>query len=304
MFDRDYFAPDASRAKTGNATVGMLGGWGLYLAHVAFLLYSGYHGIQATATYRAAGGLGAAAGIVGIVVIELVLFSLFLAWHNQRITGASQSIAAGITYAVGFALACLGIVADSQLQAGMTLSPWLSAYLRWMLPIAPAIMALGALLTHELAPEQLRARREAAAREAQAELQFNAQMAGELADLETAKVVRNVQLNAKAETARQIAAWYSSPAAQQAINRTALHNAPAMLRAIGIHVPGDYPDDTDPDIVADVDLEDLVSHVVDERVRRQQHAGAVFPAEPSRMSSEAVSPNGTAPNPMPRPGGR
>lgn len=61
-----------------------------------------------------------------------------------------------MTGGVGFLLACLGIVADSQLQAGAALSPWLSAYLLWGLPVAPAVMALGALLVHELDPGQLR----------------------------------------------------------------------------------------------------------------------------------------------------
>lgn len=240
MFNKDYFREEDTPA--GNRTrgaAGSIGAWGLHLAAVAFLIYSGYHGIHATTAFRGESQLAAAAGIAGIVVIELVLFSLYLAWHNHRITGSMQSIAAATTYLFGFTLACLGIVADSQLQAGYALAGWLRAYLYWGLPIAPAVMSLGALLTHELAPEQLRARRQAAEREAFAEEQFTAHINAQRAEMESAKVVRNMQLNARAETARQIAGWYGSTAAQDAIAKTALQNAPALLQSMGISI--EYP---------------------------------------------------------------
>ena len=237
MFEKDYFQQDAPTGPgRAGRVVGGVGMWGLHVAALAFAIYSGYHGISATAAYRAGGGLGQAAGIVGIVVIELVLLSLYLSWHNGRITGAGQSIAAGVTAGAGFILACMGIVADSQLQAGIELSAWLSAYLRWGLPIAPALMALGALLTHELAPAQLRARRESVERDSYAETQFMANMARLAAELDAAKTVANMQLNARAAAAKQVAAWYSSDQAQRAITATALQNAPALLRSIGVEV--------------------------------------------------------------------
>lgn len=235
MFEHDFFAQDENEngRKTAGA-VGTVGMWGLHLAAVTFAVYSGYHGISATAAYRATGGLGAVAGVVGIVTIELVLMSLYLAWHNGRITGAAQSIAAGVTAAVGFTLACLGIVADSQLTAGMPMSSWLVAYLHWILPIAPAFMAVGALLTHELAPAQLRARRMSLALDDYEETKFTARLAGKNAELESGRIVANMQLNARHAAATQIANWYGSDEAQRAITRTARQNAPAVLRAIGI----------------------------------------------------------------------
>lgn len=237
MFDKDYFqdVPTSEPSKSGRA-VGNLGMWGLHLAFATFAIYSAYHGISATAQYRAGSGIGMAAGIIGIITIELVLLSLYLGWHNGKITGAAQSIAAGIAGAIGFTLACLGIVADSQLQSGMALSSWLHVYLVWGLPIAPAAMALGALLVHELAPGQLRARRESVQRDELAETQFKAHIAAMQAELDAARHVANLQLNAKASAARQVAAWYGSDAAQRAITSTAMQNAPAMLRAIGIDV--------------------------------------------------------------------
>ena len=205
MFEKDYFQQETQAGPgRGGRVVGVVGMWGLHLAAVTFALYSGYHGISATVYYRAAGGLGQVAGIVGIVTIELVLLSLYLSWHNGRITGAAQSIAAGVTGAVGFTLACLGIVADSQLQAGLELSPWLALYLHWGLPIAPAVMALGALLVHELDPGQLRARRESNERSELEEAKFMAHVAGLRAELEAARIVANMQLNAKSAAAKPV----------------------------------------------------------------------------------------------------
>jgi len=242
MFEKDFFQQETQAGPgRGGRVVGGVGMWGLHLAAVTFALYSGYHGISATVNYRAAGGLGQAAGIVGIVTIELVLLSLYFSWHNGRITGAAQSIAAGVTGAVGFILACMGIVADSQLQAGLELSGWLSAYLHWGLPVAPAVMALGALLVHELDPGQLRARREANERAELEEARFMAHVAGIRAELEAAKTVANMQLNARAAAAKQVAAWYGSDQAQRAITATALKAAPSLLRSIGVDVDAADP---------------------------------------------------------------
>lgn len=260
MFDNDYFqeTQEAGPGTTGRV-VGGAGMWLLHIGKVAFLVYSGYHGINATAAYRGHSELGAVAGIVGIVVTELVLFSLYLAWHNQRITGAAQSIAAGVTYAIGFIIACLAIVVDSQLNAGMTLSSWLASYLHWVLPVAPAVMALGALLVHELAADQLRGRKEAKEKNTFAEDQFKAHMASLRAEMETSKMIKNMQLNTRMATAKQIAQQYSSEGVQRAIAATAEQNIPALLRAIGIVV-----EDTDGD--GDIDTADLIAQLT----RRQR----------------------------------
>ncbi len=240
MFERDYFqdTETVGPSKAGR----VVGGGGMWLLHVvffAFAIYSAYHGISASVAYRATEGLGQLAGIVGIIVIEAVLIGIYMAWHNNRISGAAQSLAAAVTFGIGFVLAMLGIVGDSQMQAGLAMSPWLEAYLRWGLPIAPGIMAFGALLVHELAPAQLRARRESTEREELAEVKFKAHIATMMAEMDAQRQVANLQLNSRAAAARQVASYYSSEAAQRAISSAAAENAPAMLRAIGIHVDDD-----------------------------------------------------------------
>lgn len=242
MFEKNFFQddPETGPGRTGQL-VGKAGEWGLHITHAAYLVYSGYHGISASVNYAGNSDLARVAQTAGIVVLELTMFSIYLAWHNQRITGAAQSVTAAITYAIGFILTCLGIAADSQLHAGVAMSPWLVGYLKWGLPIAPAIMALGSFLTHELEPAQLRKRGRANEKVKFDEEQFKALMAGERAEMDVAQMIRNMQLNAKAAAAKQVAQWYSSQEAQGAITTTALQNAPALLRAIGVNIQ-DVPD--------------------------------------------------------------
>jgi hypothetical protein len=248
MFDKDYFQEDVTAGPSpAGHIVGKVGAWGLHLVKVAFLIYSGYHGISASWNYAGNSDLARLAQTFGVIVLELTLLSLYFAWHNQRITGSAQSIAAGVTYVIGFILACLGIAADSQLHSGAVMPSWLVSYLTWGLPIAPAVMMLGAVLTHELDPDQLRGRKEATERGKFAEDRFSAHIAGLRAELDAYKTIANMQLNARASAAKQITAWYSSDQAQRAISDTALQNAPALLRAIGVDVddrtgaPGERP---------------------------------------------------------------
>jgi hypothetical protein len=301
MFDRNFFQdePDTEPSRAGKF-VGGVGDWGLHLAHTAFLIYSGYHGISASWNYAGNTDLERAAQTVGIIVLEITLFSIYLAWHNQRITGTAQSITAGITYAIGFILACFGIVADSQLHAAVVMSPWMIAYIKWGLPIAPAIMALGAALIHELDPGQLRKRAGVAELVKFGEEQFKGTIAGWRAEHEAAKTIKNMQLNAKATAAEQIAAWYNSEHAQKAITSTAMQNAPALLRSIGVNVE-DVPDSN---TNGRLDLPDLLAYLQNDpamaqRVMRHlQGNGTTIVAAETRPGDVAERPrgNGTSPN--------
>lgn len=148
---------------------------------------------------------------------------------------------AGGTYTIGFLLACLGIIADSQLHAELELSAWLQGYLEWGLPVAPAIMALGALLSHELSPTQLRARQESIDKMAFTEQKFQTHLASLWADMQAQRTIQNVQIKAKTAAAKQIADWYTTEQAQQAISATARQNAPALLRSAGINITPENP---------------------------------------------------------------
>lgn len=234
---QDFFAEPAQTGKGHGGYIGGIGALILHLVVFAFAIYSGYHGISATARYHASNGLGMLAGVVGILVIEFVLIGLYLAFFYRRVTGAAQQIAAAATAALGFALSCLGIVADSQLQAGMALSSWLAAYIAWGLPIAPAFMALGAAVVMGLEPKHLRLMREASQREDFEETKHTARLQAKQAELATAKILSNVQLNGRKDAALMVLAAYRSPEVQAWVKQSALGNMPELMRAIGIHLP-------------------------------------------------------------------
>ena len=235
QFQHDFFADENKNEQSGmSKKMGAIGAWMLHIAKVAFLLYSGVHGIMASIGFASDNLIARLAQIAGVVIIEGVLFGLYLAWHNQKITGDYQTIAAGATYGIGFLLATLGIVADSQTNAGVELSTVMILYMRWGLPIAPAIMALGAILTHELAPGQLLAREKSQELQKHQEEEFKAHMASLNAELEAKKTVANMQLNARKNVVTRIAAAYNADEVQEAITQTALANLPQLLMSAGI----------------------------------------------------------------------
>lgn len=286
MFEQTDFFSDNETAEVsrGGRMMGQVGSYGLHAAKVLFLIYSGYHGISASLSYVGTSEIAKAAQVFGIVVLEITLLAIYLAWHNQEIKGRWQMLAAAVTYLILFTLAILGIVGDSQLHAGFAVSGWLQAYLLWGLPAAPAIAAFGALLTHELAPEQLRARRQAEEQLAFADERFDAYMAMQRADMKAQKSLANAQLGAKMAAASQIAAWANSPDARAMINRTAMNNAPSILAAIGVDVSAV------PDVNGDgqLDAEDVAAFLE----RNPEKAAQFFGEARRRRSAQpAVDPD-------------
>lgn len=77
MFDKDYFSEDATaESSRAGRVVGNVGAWGLHLAKVAFLVYSGYHGISASWNYAGNSDLARLAQMFGIILLEITLLSL------------------------------------------------------------------------------------------------------------------------------------------------------------------------------------------------------------------------------------
>lgn len=237
MFDNDIFN-DTTQEEPSAAglAVGRLGVWLLHLTKLAFLAYSGAHGISAALQYAGSSDWQKLAQIVGIIVIEATLLGIYLAAMNSKLEGGGQTVAAAFTYGLGFIMAALGIAADSQLNAGLALSGWLEGYLRWGLPLAPGLMALGSLAIHTLEPAKMRDRAQARAKMEMEEERFRAKMANEKARLEEAKSIRSIQMASRKALLQQLYHVYSGEDVQKAIAATASQNAPAMLRAAGIDV--------------------------------------------------------------------
>ncbi len=233
---RDFVADEEGDGK-GTHPLGTLGTWMLHGVALALAGYSAYHGIHATSAYRAAEGLGNVSGIVGITVNELTTIGTYLAYFHGQITGKVQQYIAATTIGFGVLIMALGIVGDSQMQAGLQISPWLQTYLMWILPVSPVIMAVLAGLILATDPRVLRNIKAALNRNKAAEDRHNARMSAENAKLTVAKSAANLQLNSLQMTAQYAHAAYRAPEVQRAIQAAALANLPELLRGAGIMLP-------------------------------------------------------------------
>ncbi len=230
-----FFGDDQSEERSGSAlAVGNIGLWILHIVMFTFAIYSGAHGINASLGYAGSSSFAKGAQIIGIVTIEAVLIGIYLSYLNGRITGASQSIVAGITFLLGFTLALTGIVADSQVNSGMDISREIRFYLTWILPIAPGFMSLGALLIHALAPHTLQYRKKDQQRRELEELSFTANLAIERARAEEEISKKGLQLLSRKAVFRELESIYQSAEFREAIKRTAIDKAPELFSEAGI----------------------------------------------------------------------
>ena len=290
MFNPDEFftGAEGQEQSTMSRTVGGIGSWLLHIVKALFLLYAMSHGINASLAYAGNHWWAQVAQIVGIVVTGIVLFGLYLLFMNRKIQGPRQMIAAAAVYVIGFTLECLAIVADSQLNAGQGLSPWLRSYLLWVLPVAPAVMGLGAVIVHALEPEQGRAREQAEQKRQLEDERFSALLDQERAKLNEARAIRAMQGSSRQAVIKQLAEVYASEQVQQAITQTALANMPALLRAAGIQfdrglsLPAGDEDEIEDD---DLDLHELVDLLVSERLEAERR---------KHQTSEKGSPDAAA----------
>ena len=237
MSENNFFEGEDFEQDSGVS--GVMGKIGLGLLHftkITFLVYSGYHGISATLANAGTNEIAKVAQVVGIVTLELTLLGLYISYHNQKITGSAQLLAAVGTYLIGFVMACLGIVADSQLHAGYDMSGWLLAYMQWVLPLSPAIMAFGAGLTHELSPEQKAKRAEARNKADIITINSASRLAMKKAELHRSQQRASMILGAQLSAIEQERAWYNTDTAQRAITAAAMRGAPATLKAAGFDI--------------------------------------------------------------------
>lgn len=222
--------------ESGGKTVGTIGMWGLHLVAILFMIYSAYHGIHATTNYRAASGLGNIAGILGIISIEITLASLYLAAVHHKILGSNMQFAAGITAAIGFTIAALSIVGDSQMQAGMTPPPWLNTYLTVVLPAAPVLMALGTAITLLVSPLAARMRTEAEDLNVVAEQEHDMTMQTRLVEAQAEMTARQIELDTKLALLAHLEEYAKGPDARRMIAATAEREGPNVLRAAGVYI--------------------------------------------------------------------
>lgn len=235
MSNFNRFFGEEQTSRSGSS--GVVGGIGIWLLHIVvftFAIYSGAHGINAALQYAGSSDFAKIAQIVGIVTIEIVLIGIYLSFLNGRITGPAQSIVSGITFAIGFVLALLGIVADSQINSGRELTREIELYLRWGLPIAPGIMSLGASLIHALSPHNLQFRKQDQQNRELEDINFSARLAIERARAEEEISKKGLQVLSRKAVFRELEGIYQSAEFREAIKRTALDRAPELFSEAGI----------------------------------------------------------------------
>ena len=213
---------------------GGIGVWLLHLCKVTFLVYSATHTVNASLSYAGSTTPAKVAQVVGIVVTEMVLLGIYLAYVNRKLSGSGQLIAAGITYLIGFALACLGIVADSQLNGEQALTPFLVQYLKVGLPISPAVMSLGAIIVHILSPQQLRAAEQVRQSAELEKERFKAELAQQRLTMQEENARKALQVMSKQALLRELANVFESPDFSEAVKRTAVEKAPSLFAEAGI----------------------------------------------------------------------
>ena len=210
---------------------------GIMLLHVVFALYavySMYHGIDATASYRAVSDPWAIAGIFGIISLEAKLAGLYLAAMTHKIVGTKMQLVAAVSAALAFAVTILNIVGNSQMNAGLTPPPWLHFYLTTILPAAPFVAALGSFLVLWFSPWAIRRRAEAKAEQDDAEDEHEMEMATRQAERDADYATKQVELDTKRALAEQLNRYAKSEEVQAHIAATVAAKGPGILRAAGL----------------------------------------------------------------------
>lgn len=229
-----------NRDQGSGAASSALGRAGMMLLHLAkalFVLYSAAHGISASISY-ANTNWQALFQVGGIVALEVTLVGLYLGFLNHKIKGGAHLITAAITYAVGFVLAALGIIVDSQLNAGMAISSVLSAYLHWGLPLAPMLMAVGGFGVHMSDPETLRRRREAEQENKIEQERFDQKINEQQLALDESKTRAGVRLFGRQAVVETYVQWLDSPEFAEMVRANAAATLPALMAEAGLRMPG------------------------------------------------------------------
>ncbi len=258
--------------------------------------YTAMHGINATLQFRAHGTLGTITGIAGVIVLEILFLVLSHGLIHGTFKGSKRHLSF-MWVAAGLALAfiLLNTVIDSQLNAAnemiaqqqtataaaleaaeteaeiaaiqanaqqaqnavALLSRNLAFYLQYIMPVASVVVVVLALVGLYFAPESERERKRGKQVYDYDETVFASYIAGKRAELATAKIIGNAQLNAKMNAAKLTAGAFNSEQVQAAIQQSALGSVPALLRAIGVN-PEQIPD---ANANGTLDLDDIAAYL-------------------------------------------
>ena len=216
--------------------------------HILFLFYSGAHNTL-NAFEHAQNGFFFLFVVVGILSVELMLWSIYKYWKEGRLVGRmlTASKIAGV-FAMFFAIA--GILAES--QAG-TANGWLSTYYQWILPCSAPVMFICGFWIQSLDPIM------AATRDTQAyELLLKAESRRDLLDEKRMQLNERRdqrQLRSQLLNLKQNALWKEtlSRRTRRQLKVTVREEVPLLLEKAGIHAsPGQRTSTSPPTVVEGV----------------------------------------------------
>lgn len=267
---------------SGEASSGTMGtaaswlGWALLLG---LAVVTAVHAVSITQNYT---GLSASGGdafaiirIAGVMLAELfaVVTAVLLATHKLRAKQKPAAIAVELTWA---AFAAVNLISSFAVEHGGDMPAFVSTWVRYGLPIAALVMGIEFYVMLRLNPDAARADDEAELQEKFTRIKHNARL----------EVMASPQMKA---VIRQMTWQQLPPVVGRQMNLTE-----AQIAALTRQAPQllDLNGNGTPDIAetpgassGDMDLEDLVAYLVDERLRSEKAAAA-------RPSPVAVSENG------------
>lgn len=285
---------EASTGTLGTAAAWL--GWGLLLA---LAIVTAVHAIAVTRFYT---GLNTGGGdafaiirVAGVVLAELfaVATAVLLATHRLRARQKPAAMALELTWAMFAAVNLVSSFAVEHSAASGELPAFVSTWVRYGLPIAALVMGIEFYVMMRLNPDAQRADDEAELRERFTRIKHNARL----------EVMSSPQMKA---VIRQMTWQQLPPVVGRQLNLTdsqiaaLTRQAPRLLDLNGNGIADiNEPAESQQPQAGDMDLEELVAYLIDERIRAEKPVAAVNP------SPLAVSDNGHGPaRPTSRPDGR
>ena len=234
VFDEDFFVEGE------NEGMKHIGRWGIHILHglkLAFVIYSGGHNIQASITASGGNILGVVSQIIGVLVLESTIAALYMAGIGGFITGPFQGVVAILFWCIGIALASLGIVADSRMNAGQPLTPLLDWHLSTGLYLAPVIMIVGVALVVFSDPVLFQQIMNAKDRARLKRERVKAVVLAQRAEHQSRKIVQNIRLGTQKQLAKYAKGYYQSEEVQKVLEEMAVQQLADLMRQAGIAIP-------------------------------------------------------------------
>ena len=265
---------------SGAAASGTMGTAAAWLGWVLLLALAVVTAVHAVTLVQAHTHLSAAGGdvfnmvrVFGVVLVELfaVVTAVMLATHRLRAKQKPAAMALEVTWAM---FAGVNLISSFAVESGGPLPAFVSIWVTYGLPVAALIMGIQFYIMLRLNPDAARADDEAELTEKFTRIKHNARF----------EVMASPQMKA---VIRQMTWQQLPPIVGRQMNLTdsqiaaLIGQAPQLLDLNGNGTP-DIAESAASS--GDMDLEDLVAYLVDERLRAEKSA--------ARLSPMTVSDNG------------